>query len=1363
MSFVTDLQRRRASYNNCEQARMQAESLKLLSSGIYTEEERFIYELLQNAVDAFQDTKGDSLSVQIEIVGEYLIFAHNGKAFTEKDVEGLCDVGNGNKMGDKNKIGYKGIGFKSVFMKSSQVFIQSGEFSFKFDKEACPQYMPNHLKGLTCEEVPWQVIPIESPLPFPLPYTANVITCLKLRNSYNLAERICTLISNPEFLLFLNAPHICISFTTVGKPPLSIEKNTTPKRVELLKNQKVESQWIVGNSWIPIPPKINEYILTNPLSIPEKLKGETRTMVSFAIRTINGSMFSLQDTVAYTYLPTSFTDLKLPFLINANFITDASRQQLLNSPWNHNILYYAAWAYIQWMATISKQYSDSFCNVLPPLSVQHQLALSFHKGLQHAIDSTPFLPSKDTPNQILKVSESYIDKTNMSDVLKNCLFPRWLNQVYKTNFSQSSRLKTYKSNILSEYGVFTFNPQDLPNLFSIPLRGEKRDYYNLILHFYEETKNHPERENEWVASLKQSNFIPSSHGELLRPGSVFLPPQDKELAKYLLDPNLVDYWVYTNLKEKNPSCLQWLEDKLGLHELTNMRFVDCLLEGEPEITVDNAVEIGRCLFRIAKENPFLENEEYKEKMGKLHFLTKQGNLKIISALFLGYLYKPKESVEKIAPEKDIYISEKYMEERPNRVLIDEWGLFFRKCGANDTVGLTKRVFNADVNSEELALFPMLQKCDDYFKTTPHEWTNYKGYKNLLKNREVRVNYFALIDPLLPNRGLDKFIFSSALTKPYQRLSEDSIHGEVPFWSQLWVTNQDMQLERKYRASLVEKPLRECIPHEYKKFDSFLEYCLAEKQLFPTTRGDSLLAEEVYLNSETIISMAGPYLPVLDIDGIVHESWYKVIPFKKELTLEDYLVILEQISANSTVEGVGLKRNRIQKIYTKIIEQDFHITGQRKISEWGRSNKILSTNGSDFYSPSDLCYISVEGFNPKRQVFTGRISAENRNKIEIFLRCLGVQVITNVMPQFSGLQQDDQLERLLLQKLQYIALLKLTENAGESFEDIKRTIADTIKSYKYYHCEDIQLSYGDDSDTIKKSSFCHEKNIYYTGELILSNLQILVSNILSKPLGLSRLSEEVLTILCTPNHLELEKYLSEIGYKTDILTNPDTETSKQVLTDSQQNTDSSHEVLSLTDYQPAKFDSTYEDSTEGIISTSIDISLSKQEQFDAQLEAQKILMQTHSKWKFPSNYGESGSDGTPLNYSVTNDIFDEYGKQITVVLKSYRDETRPFHINANEWEALCTGGRLYLCVSRNSKLAIEEYDLNDLIIGQDKIRISFDATNLDPNNYKNKTQAFVDTLRYFSGMTFDFQRFVTRPANLYARREGSQTETNDNDL
>ena len=110
----------------------QYNSLVQLSSGIYTEEIRFIYELLQNADDSAIKS---NMALKIEIDDNSFTFCHNGTPFSEVDVKSICSVGDGGKTSDKNKTGYKGIGFKSVFRHSTDVTIISGKYCFGFSKE----------------------------------------------------------------------------------------------------------------------------------------------------------------------------------------------------------------------------------------------------------------------------------------------------------------------------------------------------------------------------------------------------------------------------------------------------------------------------------------------------------------------------------------------------------------------------------------------------------------------------------------------------------------------------------------------------------------------------------------------------------------------------------------------------------------------------------------------------------------------------------------------------------------------------------------------------------------------------------------------------------------------------------------------------------------------------------------------------------------------------------------------------------------------------------------------------------------------------------------------------------------------------
>jgi HSP90 family molecular chaperone len=81
-SYVEDLFSKNTDYKYPEQAINQAESLKSLSSDLYTDNIRFIYELIQNADDA--QAKNVILTI---LDKKYLIIAHDGieiLTFSEK-------------------------------------------------------------------------------------------------------------------------------------------------------------------------------------------------------------------------------------------------------------------------------------------------------------------------------------------------------------------------------------------------------------------------------------------------------------------------------------------------------------------------------------------------------------------------------------------------------------------------------------------------------------------------------------------------------------------------------------------------------------------------------------------------------------------------------------------------------------------------------------------------------------------------------------------------------------------------------------------------------------------------------------------------------------------------------------------------------------------------------------------------------------------------------------------------------------------------------------------------------------------------------------------------------------------------------
>ena len=99
---------------------------------LYSERTHFIFELVQNAEDA------GATELTFELFGDRLQVRHDGRAFTEADVRGVCGVGKSSKSDDLTKIGKFGIGFKSVYAYTKTPHIYSSGEHFRIEKYVQP-------------------------------------------------------------------------------------------------------------------------------------------------------------------------------------------------------------------------------------------------------------------------------------------------------------------------------------------------------------------------------------------------------------------------------------------------------------------------------------------------------------------------------------------------------------------------------------------------------------------------------------------------------------------------------------------------------------------------------------------------------------------------------------------------------------------------------------------------------------------------------------------------------------------------------------------------------------------------------------------------------------------------------------------------------------------------------------------------------------------------------------------------------------------------------------------------------------------------------------------------------------------------
>ncbi len=124
--------------------KMFLQTLKSLLSvgedGVYTNQLRFLYELIQNVDDCdYEDLSNCNLDIQFRYENEpgRIVLTYNEIGFRPENVFAITGIAEKSKNISANKveIGEKGIGFKSVFGIAKKVLIESGLFSFELNAD----------------------------------------------------------------------------------------------------------------------------------------------------------------------------------------------------------------------------------------------------------------------------------------------------------------------------------------------------------------------------------------------------------------------------------------------------------------------------------------------------------------------------------------------------------------------------------------------------------------------------------------------------------------------------------------------------------------------------------------------------------------------------------------------------------------------------------------------------------------------------------------------------------------------------------------------------------------------------------------------------------------------------------------------------------------------------------------------------------------------------------------------------------------------------------------------------------------------------------------------------------------------------
>ena len=345
----------------------------------------FLYELLQNAND--YPYNKEFVKVKFILTDHYLFFFHTGAEFSLRNIAALCTIRQGEKRKNTETIGYKGIGFKTVFVKNEYVFLESGGWHFRFDRE----YSEAKMFG----KCAWTMMPIKMKVEeldeeartaiqnAGKDYRVKFALRHKTDASENLAQ-IDKVFSDSQILLFI--PNLdSVEVVVPGRNPQLVRKDL--------------DNWVIDRYPYKIPDDLKKWVAQNIKDggkVPPKFIELNNIHISFAVPREGKFIRPLSEARVYNYLPTDL-NIGLGALINADFIPNGSRNGLHDVEWNNRVMKEVGRIFVSWWASLFEEYRgldlNSVVGLLPPFTLTGQYPKDFKSGFDEAIRTERCIPT----------------------------------------------------------------------------------------------------------------------------------------------------------------------------------------------------------------------------------------------------------------------------------------------------------------------------------------------------------------------------------------------------------------------------------------------------------------------------------------------------------------------------------------------------------------------------------------------------------------------------------------------------------------------------------------------------------------------------------------------------------------------------------------------------------------------------------------------------------------------------------------------------------------------------------------------------------------------------------------------------------
>ncbi|KAG2563949.1 uncharacterized protein LOC120645191 [Panicum virgatum] len=401
------------------------QAVNYLSQELYSKDVHFLTELVQNAEDnEYPSGVAPSLEFLItskDITGSgacsTLLIFNNERGFSSTNIDSICRVGKSTKKGNRHQgyIGEKGIGFKSVFLISSEPHIFSNGYQIKFNEKPCADCNIGYIVPEWVESAP-SLSDIEAIYGCSkiLP-TTTIILPLKSEKVDAVKKQLSSM--HPEMLLFLSKirklsvreDYPDPKSSTVSEISISSERNYQSRKnmhaesytlhlsAEESGKGEEECGYYMWRQKFPVKPEnrvdkraeIDEWVIT--LAFPHGQRLSRGKQLSPGI---------------YAFLPTEMVT-NFPFIIQADFLLASSREAILfDSPWNKGILECVPSAFMNAFVALVKSGADApamslpyMFNFLPVNSALISLLEPVRSGIKNKILAEDIVPCESYASQ----------------------------------------------------------------------------------------------------------------------------------------------------------------------------------------------------------------------------------------------------------------------------------------------------------------------------------------------------------------------------------------------------------------------------------------------------------------------------------------------------------------------------------------------------------------------------------------------------------------------------------------------------------------------------------------------------------------------------------------------------------------------------------------------------------------------------------------------------------------------------------------------------------------------------------------------------------------------------------------------------